>query len=412
MSSNIILHHPTGLIHADIVLNGSKSIANRALLIQALCENPFPLANIPNAADTEYLQQCLLDSGQEIYAGAGGTTYRFLTAFYAVQEGRTVTLTGSERMHQRPIKVLVKALQQLGADIQYAGNDDYPPLVIKGKKLKGGSIVIPANVSSQYITALLLIAPTFSDGLTLHLEGTIVSLPYIEMTMSLMRYFGIDVNMEGNTIRVKRGKYIPREFFIEADWSAASYYYMITALAKEAEITLHGLESESLQGDSIIASIFQNFGVETRYQNHAIQLTKNVRHIVPSEFSYNFLRCPDLAQTVIALCAAMHIPAKFQGLQTLLIKETDRVKALDTELSKIGCRLISTEDDNWQLVKDTDMSLSIRPIFATYDDHRMAMCLAPLALKLDGVEIKDPEVVEKSYPSYWKDLLLCGFVIK
>lgn len=412
MSSQLIIHHPTKKVHAEIVLNGSKSIANRALLIQALCLEDFKIVNLPNAADTIYLHNCLQNKNENIFAGAGGTTYRFLTAFYAVQEGRTVLLNGTERMHQRPIKVLVEALQQLGADISYTENNAYPPLLIKGKKLRGGTLSIPANVSSQYITALLLIAPTFSGGLTLHLTGTIVSLPYIQMTLSLMRFFGIDAKIVGSTISVQNGRYESKDFYVEADWSAASYYYSMAALAEEADIILHGLEQNSTQGDAITRSIFNDFGINTEYGKQQIRLTKRKNFVVPSQYSYDFLQCPDLAQTVVSCCAALNIEAEFQGLQTLMIKETDRVHALDTELSKIGYSLHPNGENLWQLEKIENRQNLHPPVFDTYEDHRMAMCLAPISLKIGQLVINEPEVVEKSYPDFWRDLSQCGFIVE
>jgi 3-phosphoshikimate 1-carboxyvinyltransferase len=412
MSSQITLQHPTKKIHAEIVLNGSKSIANRALLIQALCLQDFHIDNLPNAADTIFLQKCLQNKDVNIFAGAGGTTYRFLTAFYAVQEGRTVLLSGTERMHQRPIKVLVDALQQLGADISYTEGNGYPPLLIKGKKLHGGTLSIPANVSSQFITALLLIAPTFSEGLTLHLTGTVVSLPYIQMTLSLIRFFGIDAKIDGSTIFVKNGCYKSRDFYVEADWSAASYFYSMAALADEADIILHGLELHSTQGDAIIAYIYNDFGVNTDYGKQQIRITKKANFVIPSNYRYDFLQCPDLAQTVISCCAALDIEANFQGLQTLMIKETDRVHALDTELSKIGYSLHSIGENSWQLAKSVSKQNILTPTFDTYEDHRMAMCLAPLSLQIGQLIINEPEVVEKSYPDYWRDISTCGFKVE
>ncbi len=412
MPSQVNIQHPSKKIYGDIRLNGSKSIANRVLLIQALCSQNFRIENLPNASDTIFLQECLKNRKADIYAGAGGTTYRFLTAFYAVQEGRTVLLSGTERMHQRPIKVLVEALLQLGADITYAKNEDFPPLLIKGKNLRGGILSIPAHVSSQYITALLLIAPTFSEGLTLHLMGNIVSLPYIEMTLSLMQYFGISARIDGNTISVECGQYLSKDFFVEADWSAASYYYSMAALAEDSDIILRGLEQHSTQGDAVIASIFNDFGIVTEYDKHHIRITKAKEYVPIKNYNFDFLRCPDLAQTVIATCAALNIEAHFYGLQTLLIKETDRVHALDTELSKIGYRLRLLSEDTWHLYSDKNAPYLTNPTFDTYEDHRMAMCLAPLCIKINSLNINEPLVVEKSYPDYWKDLSACGFVIE
>ncbi len=401
-----------GKVRGTITLNGSKSIANRALIIRALTAGGFAIDNLSNADDTAVLDALLKSTDSVLDAGAGGTTYRFLTAFLSTCEGREVVLTGSERMQERPIKLLVNALKKLGADISYEKNEGFPPLRIKGKKLKGGKVAIPADTSSQYISALLMIAPTLEEGLQLELVGEIVSLPYILMTLNLMKYFGAEAALEGNVIHVKPGAYQSRPFFVEADWSAASYYYSIALLAQDAEITLHGLSEESTQGDAVIAKIFNKW-VSSSYANNTVVLKKQTADL-PALFEYDFLECPDLAQTVIAAWGALKTDASMQGLKTLLIKETDRVAALDNELGKYGARLSGNVAENqWNLTSgDFNPETMPLPEIQTYEDHRMAMSFAPLALITGKILIAEPHVVTKSYPKYWDDLRSLGFTVE
>lgn len=399
-------------IEASIQLNGSKSISNRVLIIDAICQHQIQIENLSNADDTVFLQRILQSKESMLDAGAGGTTFRFLTAFLATQEGRECVLTGSERMQQRPIRILVDALRQLGADISYENQDGFPPLRIKGKKLKGGKISLPADTSSQYITALLLIAPTLEDGLELELIGTIVSVPYIKMTLKMMEYFGVTTSFIGNKIVVKNGSYQPKPFFVEGDWSAASYFYSIAILASSAKVELKGLTNQQIQGDSEIASIASNFGIETIYKEKSIELVKKHDTTITS-FSYDFLECPDLAQTVVTFCAALNVEMHCNGLQTLRIKETDRINALDVELQKLGLATLKELDANlWQLKQLSENSIDTNTVaIATYEDHRMAMSFAPLALSLGAIRIEEPNVVTKSYPLFWDDLKKIGFVI-
>ncbi len=418
MSSLYTIKKPSqDFIRGSVQLNGSKSISNRVLIINALCSHQIEIQNLSNADDTIAMQHLLQSKEMILDAGAGGTTFRFLTAFLATQDGREVVLTGSERMQLRPIKILVDALKQLGADISYEKKDGFPPLRIKGKKLKGGKISLPADTSSQYITALLLIASTLEDGLELELIGAIVSVPYIKMTLKIMEYFGVKTIFEGNNIKVENGNYQPKSFFIEGDWSAASYFYSIAILAENAEIELKGLTNQQIQGDSIIAAIADSFGVDTTYKENSIIITK-VRKPDFSLYNFDFLECPDLAQTVIAFCAALRIEIHCKGLQTLRIKETDRIAALDNELQKLGlASLVEIDSNNWKL-KTSPQPLKGRDItkspfgdlgVSTYDDHRMAMAFAPLALRLNEIKIEEPNVVSKSYPMFWKDLEKLGF---
>jgi 3-phosphoshikimate 1-carboxyvinyltransferase len=413
MSSLCTVNKPaSSIIDASIQLNGSKSISNRVLIIDALCNHQIKIDNLSNADDTVFLQRILHSKDNILDAGAGGTTFRFLTAFLATQEGREVVLTGSERMQQRPIKILVDALIALGADITYEKNQHFPPLRIKGKKLRGGKIALPADTSSQYITALLLIAPTLEDGLELELIGTIVSIPYIKMTLKIMEYFGVSTSFFDNKIVVNTGVYKPKPFFVEGDWSAASYFYSIAILAKNATIELKGLTHQLIQGDSIIATIAKDFGVETTYNDHAIVL-KKINQPTFKNYQFDFIECPDLAQTVVAFCAALNITLDCKGLQTLRIKETDRIAALDIELQKLGlASLIEIDKNNWQLISNPKNDIDVKSVVVhTYEDHRMAMAIAPLALQLNIINIEEPNVVYKSYPMFWNDLQEIGFKI-
>ncbi|QQR97320.1 MAG: 3-phosphoshikimate 1-carboxyvinyltransferase [Sphingobacteriales bacterium] len=412
MTDTITIQKPsTKKIQGEITLNGSKSISNRLLIINAICGN-INFSNLSNADDTVFLQNILKSNDSILDAGAGGTTFRFLTAFLAIQDGREAILTGSERMQQRPIKVLVDALQQLGADISYEKNKDYPPLKIKGKKLRGGKITLPADISSQYITALLLIAPTLEQGLEIQLKGTIVSIPYIEMTLKMMEYFGIktDFSIEQKYIKVEHGNYVPKDFFVESDWSAASYFYSIAILAEDADITLHGLTAQQIQGDAVIAKIANDFGIQSTFADNAVRLQKTA---TPKNeyYKYDFLRCPDLAQTVVSFCAGLCVDATFHGLQTLRIKETDRIQALDNELFNLGLSNLEEIDSNtWELQNCMPQVYNDYDI-KTYEDHRMAMSFAPLSIVTNQIKIEERNVVSKSYPNFWNDLEKLGFKI-
>ncbi len=411
MHTNLLVQRPiSDFISGTIQLNGSKSISNRVLIINALCGHQIQMDNLSNADDTIFLQKILQSNTTVLDAGAGGTTFRFLTAFLATQEGREVVLTGTERMQQRPIKILVDALLKLGADISYINKEGFPPLRIKGKKLKGGKVSLPADTSSQFITSLLLIAPTLSEGLELELIGTIVSVPYIKMTLKMMEYFGIQTSFSENKISIQPGNYQPKPFFIEGDWSAASYYYSIAILAQNADIELKGLTHQQIQGDSIIATIAEKFGIETTYGNNSIRIKKTAP-IVIQNIKYDFLECPDLAQTVITFCAARNINMHCKGLQTLRIKETDRITALDAELQKLGLAIIEEIDSNNWILQTKKTTQSALVSIATYEDHRMAMSFAPLALITEKISIEEPNVVSKSYPMFWKDIESLGFRI-
>lgn len=396
-------------VKGKIDLAGSKSINNRALIIRALCEEDFPIHRMANAKDTETLQRLLASESDVLDAGPAGTTFRFMTAFLSLQQG-TQTLTGSERMKQRPIGVLVEALRTLGANIEYLEKDGYPPLKIHTpNSLNINQLSIPASVSSQYISALLMIAPTLENGLELTLTGKIVSRPYIQMTLNLMAYFGVSHEWNGNVILVKPQKYQPREFTVEADWSAASYYYTIAAFANDdLDLQLDGLFENSVQGDAVIAEIGEHFGIKSQFNETGVHLTK-VKNHVQKEFNYNFLECPDIAQTLAVICGGLGVKGEFSGLETLKIKETDRVAALNAELAKANVNFEELSFDTCSI--EGKAIFDSVPQFPTYEDHRMAMAFAPFAM-LHDVLIEEPKVVEKSYPDYWKDLEVLGFEIK
>ena len=406
-------------IVGTIKLEGSKSISNRVLIIRALCGQNFDIQNLSKAKDTETLVKLLGSQAPELNAGPAGTTFRFLTAYLALQEG-TQILTGSERMKQRPIGILVEALKTLGADIEYLDKEGFPPLKIHAPKNLGqiNEVKISANVSSQFISALLLVAPALPKGLKLTLEGRVVSRPYIQMTLSIMKYFGVRATWEGQTISVPAKTYQAKPFKVEADWSAASYYYEIAAFADVVDLELLGLFGDSLQGDSALMDIMESFGIQTTITSNGIQLSKSER--TDNMFEQDFVTCPDLAQAIAVACAGVGWFGVLRGLETLYIKETDRVAALANELAKVGVTFKKMPDSSQRhpfdhahssMGKAARMS-NIIPFFNTYHDHRMAMCLAPLALLLGEVVIEDPLVVGKSYPSFWEDLGKLGFVIE
>ena len=405
---------PLDSLKGTVALAGSKSISNRVLMIRAFSGRDFPIAGLGNAADTVTLQRLLASAAQTsvepLDAGPAGTTFRFLTAYLAAQEG-TQVLTGSERMQQRPIGLLVDALRELGARIDYLEKEGYPPLRIRSPQGLGRVAVlsIPADTSSQYITALLLLAPTLPAGLQLKLEGTIVSRPYIEMTLRLMQYFGVRHRWEGNLIAVPPQTYQPQPFRVEADWSAASYYYALAVLFPDTDLALCGLYADSLQGDAVLAEMMEPFGITTVFEPEGVRLRKNGKPL-PQDFEYDFLRCPDLAQTLAVICAAVGARGRFSGLETLRIKETDRIAALQAELAKVGVALRAEDPGQGSFVLQGRAKVQGRPVFSTYHDHRMAMAFAPLSV-LGDILVEDPEVVGKSYPTFWEDLRTLGFSI-
>ncbi|HRI27479.1 MAG TPA: 3-phosphoshikimate 1-carboxyvinyltransferase [Chitinophagales bacterium] len=409
MASVLTLFAPENqVISGRLTLDGSKSISNRALIIQALCANKFAIKGLSAADDTQLLQQALQQRLATINVGAAGTTMRFLTAYLATQPGAWL-LTGSERMKERPIADLVEALRQLGATITYTQNQGFPPLFIEGKPLSGGAVSMAANVSSQFLSALLLVAPTFKQGVTLRLLTSVISAPYLNMTLQLMNSFGIAYHITDNTIFMPPQSYKPQPLTIEADWSAASYYYAIAALAKEVNLYLYGLLPNSLQADSVLPQLMLPLGVNTQFlPDGGIHLTKN-KVKLPDAFAYDFTNCPDIAQTLAVVCAGLQLPANMTGLDTLHIKETNRTAALQTELAKVNA-LFTGNNHSRNLAFAAPLPNTGMPKFATYHDHRMAMAFAALSMVFTGgIQIENPQVVSKSYPQFWQHLGQIGF---
>ncbi len=397
-------------LNGNIDLPASKSITNRLLIIQALCDEKFRINHISDSDDTRVLLQGLKSKKKKIDIGHAGTAMRFITAYYSTIKTEK-TITGSERMRNRPIGILVDALVKLGVEIKYLEKENYPPLLIKGGNIKGGKLVINGSVSSQYITALLLIAPTLDGGLTLTLENKIISSAYIRLTLELMSYFGIEYKWEGDTIRIDKQKYVARNITVEADWSGVSYWYQMVALADEAELSIYGLNDHSLQGDAILTELFKKLGVNTIFSGEKIWLRKQNQLALPNILKFDFINTPDIAQTLAVTCCMLGISFEFKGLETLKIKETNRIKALQDELRKFGYILKEPFEGglSWN-VKDTVAEVD-NPVVETYNDHRMAMAFAPIAITRGEVIINDPRVVTKSYPAFWTDLHKTGFII-
>ncbi|WP_074761011.1 3-phosphoshikimate 1-carboxyvinyltransferase [Xylanibacter ruminicola] len=400
-----------------IQLPASKSISNRALIIYALSGGRNLPQNLSDCDDTEVIIEALRYMPDEINIKAAGTAMRFMTAYLSVMRG-THVITGTERMQHRPIAILVDALRKLGAQIEYVGQEGFPPLKITGYKLAGGELSIPGNVSSQYISALLMIGPMLEDGLTLQLTGDIISRPYIDLTLWMMGEFGAEAKWSStDTITVAHKPYKSRDYFIESDWSGASYWYEMVALSKDrdAEVKLTGLMDGSMQGDSTTRYIFSLLGVKTTFETQKkgvpqmVTLKKNGRCV--GKLEYDFVNAPDLAQTFVVTCAALDIPFHFKGLSTLKIKETDRIAALKKEMMKLGYVIHDTNASElyWDGERcEPDLQAGID----TYEDHRMALAFAPYALRQDGLIINNPQVVTKSYPKFWDDLKLVGFNIE
>lgn len=408
-----ILHlsKPDRILRGDIVLDGSKSISNRALIVLALAgANPADwLSNLSTSKDTLTLLRLLTQEGDTYDAGDAGTTFRFLTARLALQPG-TQVLTGSARMRERPVGGLVEALRSIGAEIEFLEKEGYPPLKIgEMKKPKDGArptVRIDAGTSSQFLSALLMVGPYLPGGLHLIPEGKLVSRPYLEMTLQLMRYFGASAGWQGDTIEVQPVPYSPRPFRVEADWSAASYWYEMAAFADEVDLRLHGLFEHSWQGDSVVAAMMQQFGIQSGFAENSVALKKSGTAL-PALFEWDFVECPDIAQTLAVTCAGLGVRGIFTGLETLFIKETDRVAALKNELAKVGAAFGPMPDQAFFEVSGR-AEWSALPRFATYSDHRMAMSFAPLAF-FAPVEIENPAVVAKSYPAFWDHLAAAGF---
>lgn len=405
------LSKPDRSLQGDIALDGSKSISNRALIVLALAgANPTDwLANLSTSKDTTTLLRLLTQTSSTYDAGDAGTTFRFLTAYLALQPGVQI-LTGSARMRERPVGGLVQALRSIGAEIEFLEKEGYPPLKI-GEMNKTGhaghpTVRIDAGTSSQFLSALLMVGPYLPEGLELAPEGNLVSRPYLEMTLQLMRYFGAKADWQGDTILVAPGRYTPRPFTVEADWSAASYWYEMAAFADAVDLRLRGLFAESWQGDSVVVEMMQRFGIQTDFEDGGLVLRKSGTAPQPL-FEWDFVECPDIAQTLAVTCAGLGVRGVFTGLETLFIKETDRVAALQNELAKVGAAFRQMPDKAFFEVTG-QATWQAPPRFATYGDHRMAMAFAPLAF-FAPVEIENPAVVAKSYPAFWQHLEATGF---
>ncbi|MDX1278345.1 3-phosphoshikimate 1-carboxyvinyltransferase [Oceanihabitans sediminis] len=402
--------HKSEIIHRNLKIDitGSKSESNRLLLLQALYPN-LKIENLSNSDDSKVMQEALQVDCNEIDVHHAGTAMRFLTAYFSIQQNREVILTGSSRMQERPIAILVDALQQLGVEVVYLKNEGFPPIKIKGKKIFKNKVNLQANVSSQYISALLLIAPKLENGLKLTLEGEITSIPYINMTLTLLQGIGVETSFIDNTIQVKPKATIrDKTFVVESDWSSASYYYSIIAMSKAGtEISLAYYKENSLQGDASLVEIYKKFGVETIFLPQGLLLKKVSETNSQSTISLDLKNSPDIAQTVAVTCLGLGLACELTGLHTLKIKETDRLVALKTEIEKLGGKVQIT---NSSLSIETCASLKENIEIATYQDHRMAMAFAPLALKIPII-IQDASVVSKSYPTFWDDLNAIGFKI-
>jgi 3-phosphoshikimate 1-carboxyvinyltransferase len=430
MMQNIILTKNNKQINGTVHLTGSKSECNRALIIEALSDGKVKVENVSDAADTVLLAGILRGTKSEVQSlqskidsndlelktqdlrlvdiGPAGTAMRFLTTYFAIQDNEVI-LTGSQRMKERPIGILVDALRELGAHIDYEEKEGFPPIKLKGNfEQHTSKISIKGNISSQYITALLLIAARLPFGLELHIEGELTSRPYVEMTLAMLETAKIQHSWEDNVITISNQEFATTSLHVEPDWSAASYWYAIAALADEAELFLTGLTQYSLQGDSVITEIMANFGITSQFKDGGVHLTKEVKPLARKIFDLK--ECPDLAQTIIVVCAALGHEATFTGLETLKIKETDRILALQTELAKMGVKLI--EKGQVYKLDCSEKFIPERMFINTYHDHRMAMAFAPLALIIPQLEFENGPVVDKSYPAFWTDLAELGFGVE
>ncbi|MET0945194.1 MAG: 3-phosphoshikimate 1-carboxyvinyltransferase [Flavobacterium sp.] len=403
---NLLLQTTQHNLQGQIAVTGSKSETNRLLLLKALFPN-ITLANTSNSDDSEVMQKALIGNDEIVDIHHAGTAMRFLTAYFAVNEGRDVVMTGSNRMQERPIKILVEALAQLGVEISYEKEVGYPPIKIKGKKVTASKVTLAADVSSQYISALLLVASKLENGLELTLEGEITSIPYIKMTLALLNDLDIQTSFEGNVIKVyPKESVASKEMVVESDWSSASYFFSLVALADTASITLTSYKENSLQGDSELVSFYEKLVVKTTFDNNKMTLVKQ-ENFKYETVNFELNNTPDIAQTIVVTCLGLGIGCHLTGLHTLKIKETDRLEALRIELTKLGAN-ISVTNDSLILTASENINHNVK--IATYNDHRMAMAFAPLALKVPII-IEDAGVVSKSYPDFWNDLKTLNFQI-
>ena len=384
---NYKISHPTKVVNCEIDLPSSKSISNRLLIIKAFCKVKFLIKNLSESDDTILLKNALNSNEKKIDVSHAGTSFRFLTSFLSIQKGKEFILNGSDRMKERPIKELVNSLQELGVKIEYLEKEDFPPLKIIGTEIDGGEIEIDGTISSQFISSLLLIAPNLKNGLILKIKGELVSKPYVLMTLKLMGEFGINWTWNKDVITILKQEYVAKNYTVESDWSAATFWFQSASLSEKCKIILRGLNEESIQGDSACKKIFKDLGVDSVFKNGDLILTKNKR-ISPSE-TYNLIETPDIYQSLKCTLFILNKDSEFTGIQTLRNKETDRITAIENELLK----------------------LNTPKIIETYNDHRMAMSFAPLSLKFEELQISNPRVISKSYPNYWKDLKKGGFKI-
>ncbi len=402
---HLFLQHSKINPSTDITITGSKSESNRLLLLKALFTN-LEINNVSNSDDSQYMLKALKSDDSTVDIHHAGTAMRFLTAYFATLEGKTTLLTGSQRMQERPIKILVDALRELGADIEYDKEEGYPPLRITGKTLKNDEVRLKANVSSQYISALLLMATKLKNGLKLHLDGKITSVPYINMTLSLLNQIGVETSFEGQLIQVKPYlDTVSKTLTVESDWSSASYFYSIIALSPVGtQINLSTYKKDSLQGDAVLQAIYKQLGVTTTFEGSNINLKKTTTQL-PDCLNLDLANAPDIAQTIVVSCLGLQVNCNLTGLHTLKIKETDRLEALKNEINKFGTAIKITNDSLHLL---DPKSLTPNAIIETYNDHRMAMAFAPLALRTE-FSIKEAEVVSKSFPDFWENLKQLGF---
>jgi 3-phosphoshikimate 1-carboxyvinyltransferase len=413
----ITIHKKESTLQGKVQLPFSKSESNRALILKVLHGQSVMVHNLSDAEDTIQLNRCLrmIDtcgaSGLPMVVDVNnaGTAMRFLTAYLAILPGKWF-LTGCNRMQERPVLALVNALKQIGAEIEYSNNRGFPPLLIKGSNLKGGHIKLDASISSQFISALLMIAPTLEYGLKLSLEGNFISQPYVVMTLSMLKEFGINAEYSEREIIVPPQEFKNNLFSVSPDWSAASYVYEIAALSESAELLIYGLKEDSFQGDRVVTKIYEKLGIQSKFTEEGLLLTKTGD--VVDFFEYNFVDCPDLAQAALATCVGLGIEGKFIGLQSLKIKETDRVAKMNDEFEIFGYSL-TEKNSEWFLKKEKEVNYEkVDRLFLSYEDHRMAMSIAPLVLKTGIMKIENPDVVVKSFPSYWKMLEALGFKLE
>ncbi len=407
----LALAHIADISNERLQITGSKSEANRLLILQALYPG-ITIKNLSNSDDSQVMQQAIASTAEEVDIHHAGTAMRFLTSYFATREGRKTVLTGSARMQERPIKILVDALRDLGADISYQKEEGYPPILLTGKKLSKNAVSLQANVSSQYISSLMLIAPTLKNGLKISLEGKVTSVPYIEMTLSLLKQLGVQGSFENNIIAIEPLDESKIDtVVVESDWSSASYFYSLVALSKNAKITLGSYKKTSYQGDSSLAEIYAHLGVKTSYDLNTITIEK-VGTVTKGSDAFkgalDLANSPDIAQTIAVTCFGLGVSCHMTGLHTLKIKETDRLEALKVEIEKLGGNVAITDTD---LKLEASQTITSGVAIDTYQDHRMAMAFAPLALRTDLI-INEAEVVSKSYPDFWKDMKQLGFTIK